>query len=1174
LVSRSKKTLLSFALTVAIVIASAPSIGAIGASRDIDPRFRQDLAGLEADETYGAFVHFGATTPSERRDIVDAYDLSVVSDFPSVDVVFAHGPAGGFRELMHEPAVTYLEANRRLEYLGDTAPWASRARVAQQPVSGGPYLDPQGNVLNGSGVGVAIVDSGINGLHPDLRNRVVKNFKIVCSTPGLINTQTQQCFGPLFFVEAPFTDTTSGHGTHVAGIVAGDGTASTGSYTQTPGTYLGVAPGASLYGYSTGEVISVLFAVEAFNHILTNFESFVPRIRVVNNSWGDPGGTPHNPNSIFTKLTDELVKKGITVVYAAGNSGGTGSADRTSSTCKIPTPGVICVANYYDNDAGDRNGTLSETSSRGRNGDPATYPDVSAPGTNIRAACVQAAQPVCNLGQIDPRWQPWYATISGTSMASPHVAAVAAMLYQAVPAITPAQVEDVLLDTAHRFTAGGAYEPDPQNSGGMTSFDKGAGLVDVPEALRSLGIGGENSLPASSVTTFDGDGGDFEGPGAADIASLSVANEATGLRLTLGVRDVDDIGTGTSFRLLQNVNGKPFTTQINLTSSGPTIPAQSSNNSAPATEATWDTAANTVTFLVPYANVGDPPANAPAHNVFVLSFITLVQDMGPGGLGLEANTAPRHGHPYTVRPQQLSEPEPTPTPTPTPTPSETPSPEPSPTEEPSPTCTPTPTPEPGGTTQYYLHSSSRVNVADKFINSATFNNTPPESTTPALATDVPIVGNGNSGAIWDPSWTGSLTGTINELTVDFWAKVPEEEAQTGGVTWNVSLWNGTTEIGLPTFEHRLSDLQDLTRPVRVTCTFTTMLDEEKQVPLSITPSGTFGVQIKPWFLNGVGATIFYDSVDFPSGFWTGTAGPTDGDGDGIPDDEDNCPTIANADQTDSDGDGEGDACDSDRDGDGVENSTDNCPDASNPGQEDVDGDGIGDACDARDDRPFFLVIDKDSIEKGTRPNNFSERDVNGDKSALARRTELRFFDENEGEVITLHTGGVGNEGWLAPKVIPDSWASAGHHDGLRNFLGHPGLDYPHHVGDGLGAGNDPERLLDKVPGVTPLRATGLKMLEGSQVCAVAFDGNVSINYGPLEGSLKGKNLGTVAFEVVSVTRHTGGSSSALPEVELKILNAATAESESDGVCDGRLRLFADAPEPQSSSQPHDVDPDP
>ena len=72
----------------------------------------------------------------------------------------------------------------------------------------------------------------------------------------------------------------------------------------------------------------------------------------------------------------------------------------------------------------------------------------------------------------------------------------------------------------------------------------------------------------------------------------------------------------------------------------------------------------------------------------------------------------------------------------------------------------------------------------------------------------------------------------------------------------------------------------------------------------------------------------------------------DADGDGLANESDNCPALANADQADLDGDGAGDVCDADDDGDGIDDGADNCPTVPNPGQEDTDEDGMGDACDA------------------------------------------------------------------------------------------------------------------------------------------------------------------------------------------------------------------------------------
>jgi hypothetical protein len=226
----------------------------------------------------------------------------------------------------------------------------------------------------------------------------------------------------------------------------------------------------------------------------------------------------------------------------------------------------------------------------------------------------------------------------------------------------------------------------------------------------------------------------------------------------------------------------------------------------------------------------------------------------------------------------------------------------------------------------------------------------------------------------------------------------------------------------------------------------------------------------------------------------------------------------------------------------------------------------------------FILIDEDGIDNGPRywedggPYNaaklksFTTNEVNDDMPGLARRSQLRYFRDNPGKTIWLWTGQVGDEGWFAPRTIPSSWAGAGPTtDGLRNFLGDPTASFPHNVGPGLGTGSDPESLLDKIPNVIPLRAEGLYGLIGKTVCALVWDSDISINYNPIEGSLKGEKLGVAAFLVQDVVYLSGFSSSTLPRVKVQIADA-------NQVCAGTLGLNSTAPVPSSSSVPADIRP--
>jgi len=344
----------------------------------------------------------------------------------------------------------------------------------------------------------------------DGTSRVKRNLKSACPFLSPTTTDPNVIFDTCF-VDDPLNDTDTisvgGHGTHVAGIAAG------GHVTTSTGDVLfGAAPGADIISLSVGNALSVYAGNQGLYWVLMNHQDpcgdnplpdspqECAPIVVVNNSWGPLGGGEFDANSAASRIQDALAAEGVVTVWAAGNDGGNGSDNRVNPPAQSPTPGIIGVANYSDGNTGNRDGSLNSTSSRGENGRVATYPDISAPGTAITAAC-RIYLPICStgldFGDLD------YNTISGTSMAAPHIAGYVAVLKQADPSLTPAEIEELLLGTAHKFTSGAAYEFDARHGSGTTSFDKGHGLVDMMAALEVL-TGQSAADPVDQCADFDG----------------------------------------------------------------------------------------------------------------------------------------------------------------------------------------------------------------------------------------------------------------------------------------------------------------------------------------------------------------------------------------------------------------------------------------------------------------------------------------------------------------------------------------------------------------------------------------------------------------------------------------------------------------------------------------------
>jgi serine protease AprX len=354
-------------------------------------------------------------------------------------MIGVRGTATQILGLASLPGLRSIYDNRQLDYFLDES----------VPLIG---ADRAWNELGvtGSGVGIAVIDSGIDATHPDLPfgSKVVQNVKV---GPDLFGA------GPIVVENLLDTDTTSGHGTHVASTAAGTGAA-------LGGKYRGVAIGANLVGLGAGETLFVLTALESFDWVLANRGTY--GIRVISNSWGTSGSfSPNDPINVASQAAHDA---GLVVVFAAGNSG----PGQNTLNPYCVAPWVICVA------AGLKDGrTLADFSSRGIPGDPLYHPTLTAPGVDIAAARASTglvidtffAADVSDLGTDAV----YYAAASGTSMATPHVSGTAALILEANPALTPDQVKSALQASA---------TPMP----GYASYEVGAGYLNAYRAVTMV----------------------------------------------------------------------------------------------------------------------------------------------------------------------------------------------------------------------------------------------------------------------------------------------------------------------------------------------------------------------------------------------------------------------------------------------------------------------------------------------------------------------------------------------------------------------------------------------------------------------------------------------------------------------------------------------------------------
>jgi len=448
------------------------------------PKVADDLDGADPNSTVDVIVQFKAPPTKDDLKQLGPYG-QMKKSFDGINAVLIPLPASKLASIANNPNITFMSPDRPVQRMLDLSAAAVNAAAAKN------YS------LDGTGVGIAILDSGVT-----LRDDLKKSG----GATRIVYSQD--------FTGQGITADNYGHGTHVAGIAAGSGKASSGDGSLR--VFKGIAPNANIINLRVldnngqGTDSNVIAAIQQAIALKNTYN-----IRVINLSLGRSVFESYAVDPLC-QAVESAWKAGIVVVVAAGNQGrnnngginGYGTITAPGNDPYVLTVGAMKTMNT----PGRTDDNIASYSSKG----PTLYdhvvkPDLVAPGNQVRSvlgatsSALYTQYPATQipisyyLAGYTKAISSSYFELSGTSMATPVVSGAAALLIQQNSSITPDQVKARLMKTAYKAFPSVSSVTDPSTGIVYTSyydlFTVGAGYLDVQAALANTDVAG---LPALS----------------------------------------------------------------------------------------------------------------------------------------------------------------------------------------------------------------------------------------------------------------------------------------------------------------------------------------------------------------------------------------------------------------------------------------------------------------------------------------------------------------------------------------------------------------------------------------------------------------------------------------------------------------------------------------------------